>query len=275
MERRLAAIIYYDVVGYSRAMGEDEAGTLERPKGHRREVIDPKAAQHGGRTIKLTGDGALMEFASVVDAVVFAVAVQHGLAKRNSALPERQRLLYRIGINVGDVIIDVNDIYGDGVNVAARLESLADPGGICIHRNVRNQVRGKLDLDFEDLGEVEVRNIDRKIRAFRIVINEKVVALAAAPVSARNIPRPRWQMFTPAVLVSPAGIAALINSVSRLSPGLLPEGRRRECVHNDLAQAKISYPQGASEGSRRPPIGAHPDQQNIRRNRHRMCLAQL
>ncbi|MGR3717240.1 MAG: adenylate/guanylate cyclase domain-containing protein [Thermohalobaculum sp.] len=130
MERRLAAILSSDVVGYSRAMGVDEAGTLEALKSHRREVIDPKAAQYGGRTIKLMGDGALMEFASVVDAVAFAVEVQCAMAERNAELPEDRRLLYRVGINLGDIIVEGDDIFGDGVNIAARLQALAAPGGI-------------------------------------------------------------------------------------------------------------------------------------------------
>ena len=125
MERRLAAILSSDVVGYSRAMGVDEAGTLETLKSHRREVIDPKAAQYGGRTIKLMGDGALMEFASVVDAVAFAVEVQCAMAERNAELPEDRRLLYRVGINLGDIIVEGDDIFGDGVNIAARLQALA------------------------------------------------------------------------------------------------------------------------------------------------------
>jgi TolB-like protein/class 3 adenylate cyclase/Tfp pilus assembly protein PilF len=186
MERRLAAILSYDVVGYSRAMGVDEVGTLEAIKSHRREVINPKAAQHGGRIIKLMGDGGLMEFASVVDAVAFAVAMQCAMADRNAALAADQRLLYRVGINVGDVIIQGDDIYGDGVNVAARLEGLAPPGGICVHRNVRDQVRDKLALDLEDLGEVEVKNIDRPVRAFYIVLNAKAQAVAAAPAERRQ-----------------------------------------------------------------------------------------
>ena len=152
MERRLTAILAADVVGYSRLMGEDEAGTLATLKAHRAELIDPKAAQYNGRTIKLMGDGTLMEFPSVVEAVTFAVEVQILMREHNAAIPEDRRIVLRIGINIGDVIIEGDDIYGDGVNVAARLEGLADPGGICVRRNVRNQVRDKLDLSFEDRG---------------------------------------------------------------------------------------------------------------------------
>jgi adenylate cyclase len=178
LERRLAAILAADVVGYSRLMGEDEAGTLAALKRHRKGLIDPKAAQYNGRTIKLMGDGALMEFPSVVEAVTFAVEVQLAMAERNREVPEDRRILYRIGVNIGDVIVEGDDIYGDGVNIAARLEALAEPGGICVRRNVRNQIRDKLDLDFEDLGEIEVKNITRQIRTFRVVLNEKAEALA-------------------------------------------------------------------------------------------------
>ncbi|NRG16579.1 tetratricopeptide repeat protein [Rhizobiales bacterium] len=180
MERRLAAILSYDIVGYSRAMGADEHGTLERLKAHRRDVIEPKAAQHGGRIIKLMGDGALMEFSSVVDAVGFAVQVQTTVAGRDADLTEDQRLRYRIGINIGDVIAEGDDIYGDGVNVAVRLERLAKAGGVCVRRNVRNQVRGKLALDFEDRGEIGFKNIERPVRVFDLLMNAKAAALAAA-----------------------------------------------------------------------------------------------
>ncbi len=187
MQRRLAAILAADVVGYSRLIGEDEAGTLAALKIHRQELIDPKAAQYNGRTIKLMGDGALMEFPSVVEAVAFAVEVQLAMAERNAGLPDDRRILYRIGINIGDIVVEDDDIFGDGVNVAARLEALAEPGGICVRRNVRNQVRDKLDLNFEDLGEVEVKNIARPVRVFRVVLDAKAEALAT-PVAAAPVP---------------------------------------------------------------------------------------
>ncbi len=177
MERRLAAILATDVVGYSRLMGRDEVGTLAAVKAHRLELIDPKAAQYSGRTIKLMGDGALMEFPSVVEAVTFAVEVQLAMRARNEGLPEEDQILYRIGINIGDIIVEDDDIFGDGVNVAARLEGLAEPGGICMARNVRNQVRDKLALDFEELGEIEVKNIARPVRAFRVVLDDKAAAM--------------------------------------------------------------------------------------------------
>src|SRR5690348_5298348 len=146
VERRLAAIFAGGVAGYSRLMGIDEEGTLAALKRHRRELVDPKIKEHRGRIVKLTGDGILVEFASVVDAVRCAVEIQRGMAERNVEVPAERRIEFRIGLNLGDIIIDDNDIYGDGVNIAARLESLAEPGGICVSRVVRDQVRDKLDF---------------------------------------------------------------------------------------------------------------------------------
>src|SRR5262245_33907248 len=151
VERRLAAILAADAAGYSRLMGTDEEGTLERLKAHRRELIDPKIREHRGRIVKTTGDGLLVEFPSVVDAVRCAVEIQRAMVDRNAEVREDKRIAFRIGINLGDVIIDGDDIYGDGVNIAARLEALAEPGGICVSRTVRNQIRDKLPYPFEDL----------------------------------------------------------------------------------------------------------------------------
>ena len=190
MERRLTAILAADVVGYSRLMGEDELGTLSALKTHRAELIEPKSVQYGGRTIKLMGDGALMEFPSVVEAVKFAVEVQLAMGERNRGVPEDRQILYRVGINIGDIIVEGDDIYGDGVNIAARLEGLAKPGGICIRRNVRNQVRDKLDLDYEDLGGIEVKNIARPIRVFSVVLDGKAAALATPVVAVPVAPQP-------------------------------------------------------------------------------------
>jgi adenylate cyclase len=167
-ERRLTAILAADVAGYSRLMGTDEEGTLARLKAHRRELVDPKIAEHRGRIVKTTGDGMLAEFASVVDALRCAVDMQRGIAERNVEVPSDRRIEFRVGINLGDIIIDGDDIYGDGVNVAARLESLAEPGGLCISRKVRDEVRDKLDLAFEDIGEQQVKNIARPVRVFRV-----------------------------------------------------------------------------------------------------------
>ncbi len=167
-ERKLAAILAADVAGYSRLMGADEEGTLAQLKAHRRELIDPKIREHHGRIVKTTGDGILIEFPSVVDAVRCAVAVQQGMIERNADVPPEQRIEFRVGINVGDIIIDGDDIYGDGVNVAARLEALAEPGSVYVSRAVRDQVRDRLAVGFEDMGEREVKNIARPVRVFRI-----------------------------------------------------------------------------------------------------------
>jgi adenylate cyclase len=155
--RRLAAILAADVAGYSRLMGEDEEGTHERLKAHLRELVDPKIEEHRGRIVKNTGDGLLTEFPSVVDAVRCAVEIQRGMIDREPDLPEERRIRFRIGINLGDVIVEEHDIFGDGVNVAARLEALAEPGGICISRTVRDHIRDKLPYPFEDMGEQQAR----------------------------------------------------------------------------------------------------------------------
>ncbi|MHC4611210.1 MAG: adenylate/guanylate cyclase domain-containing protein, partial [Planctomycetota bacterium] len=167
VQRRLAAILAADVVGYSRLIRADEEGTLAALKILHKDLIDPKIAEHHGRVVKLMGDGMLAEFGSVVDAVRAAAEVQHAIAERNANLPEEQRMVFRVGINLGDVVIDGDDIHGDGINVAARLEGLAAPGGICISAAVYDQVRDRLELAFEDLGEQEVKNIDRPVRVWR------------------------------------------------------------------------------------------------------------
>src|SRR6516164_8478064 len=161
VERRLAAILASDVVGYSRLMGEDEEGTLAALKTLLHELIDPKVREHCGRLVKTTGDGLLVEFASVVDAVRCAVEVQRDMAARNAAVPAGRRIEFRMGVNVGDIIIEEGDIFGDGVNIAARLEALAEPGGICISAAAHEQVRDKLDFSFEVMGEQQVKNIAR------------------------------------------------------------------------------------------------------------------
>ncbi|MFQ5955229.1 MAG: adenylate/guanylate cyclase domain-containing protein [Kiloniellales bacterium] len=170
ISRKLAAILAADVVGYSRLMEADEAGTLGKLKSHRKQLIDPAIAQHRGRIVKTTGDGVLGEFASVVDAVECAVEIQLGMSGRNTNVREGQRIEYRIGINLGDVIVDGEDIYGDGVNVASRVEGLADPGGICISGTVHEHVEGKLDLMFEDLGQQKVKNIKRAVQVYRVPV---------------------------------------------------------------------------------------------------------
>jgi len=166
--RRLAAILAADVAGYSRLMGDDEEGTLERLKALRRELVDPKIAEHRGRIVKTTGDGLLVEFASVVDAVRCAVEVQQAMPERNVGVAADSRIELRIGINLGDVIVEADDLYGDGVNIAARIEALADAGGVFVSNTVHDQVRDRLPFTFEDLGEQQVKNIVRPVRVYRV-----------------------------------------------------------------------------------------------------------
>src|SRR5215469_6434981 len=159
--RRLAAILAADVAGYSRLIGADEEGTLERLRSIRADVIDPKITEHRGRIVKTTGDGLLVEFASVVDALRCATQWQHRMDVRNAAAPESHRIEFRIGVHQGDIVVEDNDIFGDGVNVSARLEGLAEPGGICVSARVQEDVAGRLDLTFEDIGEQSLKNIAR------------------------------------------------------------------------------------------------------------------
>src|ERR1700732_3385367 len=180
VERRLTAILAADVAGYSRLTGLDEEGTHVQLQDHLRTLVDPKIAEHRGRVVKNTGDGLLAEFSSVVDAVRCALDVQRGMAERNAEVPDEKRIEFRIGINVGDVIIDRDDIFGDGVNVAARLEGLAKPGGICISDDAHRQVRGKFDVAFEDEGERQLKNIARPVRIFRVAVDD---ARPAKPIS--------------------------------------------------------------------------------------------
>jgi len=186
--RRLAAILAADVAGYSRLMGTDEEGTHERLKAHRGQLIDPKIEEHRGRIVKTTGDGLLAEFASVVDAVRCAAEVQRGMLDREPEVAAKLRTEFRIGINLGDVIVEEHDIFGDGVNVAARLEALAEPGGICISRTVRDQIRDKLAYPFEDRGEQSVKNIARPIRVYAL----RPEAVAELPASN---PEPATSIF--------------------------------------------------------------------------------
>ena len=183
VERRLAAILAADIAGYSRLMGVDEEGTLAALKACRREFIDPKIAEHRGRIVKTTGDGALVEFASAVDAVRCAMEIQRVMAVRNADIPESRRVEFRIGINVGDIIIDEGDIYGDGVNIAARIEGIAEPGGISISEDAWRQVQGKVAASFVDAGEQSLKNIARPVRVYRL-------DLAPKPAAASKVPRP-------------------------------------------------------------------------------------
>ena len=187
--RRLAAILAADVAGYSRLMGDDEEGTHERLRAHLREVVDPKIKEHRGRTVKNTGDGFLAEFASVVDAVRCAVEVQRGMADRNAAIPANTRIDFRVGVHQGDVVIEDNDIFGDAVNIAARLEALAEPGGVCVSARVRGDAAGKLDLAFEDMGQQEPKNIARPMRVYALRVEAVAGRPAPSPALATPIPQ--------------------------------------------------------------------------------------
>jgi len=200
VERRLAAILCADVVEYSRLMGADEEKTLAVLKSHRRELIDPLIDQHRGRIFKTTGDGMLIEFASVVDAVRCAVVVQKGMEDRNTNLPERERIRFRIGINLGDVMVDEGDMFGDGVNVAARIEALAAPGEICVSASVREQIGEKLPIGFADFGEHSVKNIARPVRVYRV---EKAIEPLAGGADDRGTPPAALPEDGPSVAVLP------------------------------------------------------------------------
>ncbi len=179
VERRLAAILAADVVGYSRLMEADEAGTLTALKSRLKEVLDPLVAKHQGRIFKITGDGVLVEFASAVNAVQCAVDIQEGMAAANGALPEDRRIVLRVGVNVGDVMVEGSDLYGDGVNIAARLEAIAEPGGIWVSEDAQRQVRNKLSVTFDDLGSQSLKNVAQRVRVYR-VSNTPRVSIAAA-----------------------------------------------------------------------------------------------
>jgi adenylate cyclase len=200
--RRLAAILAADVAGYSRLMGADEEGTHERLKAHRRELVEPKIGEHSGRIVKTTGDGMLAEFPSVVDAVRCAAEMQRAMIDREAGIPEDRRIRFRIGINLGDIIVEDDDIFGDGVNVAARLEALAEPGGICISRTVRDQIRDKLAYAFEDLGEQSVKNIARPVRVYAL----RPEAMGAQPVS--RVPRVPMRRRRRAIIATSAAVMA-------------------------------------------------------------------
>lgn len=186
--RRLCGILAADVVGYSQLMGVDEDGTLTALTAHRCELIDPAIAEHAGRIVKTTGDGLLVEFASVVDAARCAVDIQLGMARRNHAVPQDWRVAFRIGVNLGDVIVRDDDLYGDGVNVTARLEALAEPGGICLSASAYEQIHGKIStVRFEDMGEYRLKNIARPIRAYRVALGLAETAPYSVPPNSLSI----------------------------------------------------------------------------------------
>ena len=184
VERRLTAILAADVAGYSRLTGLDEEGTHARLQDHLRSLVDPKIAEHRGRVVKTTGDGLLVEFASVVDALRCAVEVQRGMSERNAQVPQDKRIEFRVGIHQGDVIIEGGDIFGDGVNVAARLEGVAEPGGICVSGRVQEDAEGRLEVSFENAGEQQLKNIARPVRVYRVRLS------GAAPSSRPALPLP-------------------------------------------------------------------------------------
>ncbi len=206
--RRLAAIVSFDVAGYSRLMGRDDSDTLARLKAHRRQLIDPKIAEHDGRIVKSTGDGLLLEFSSVVDAVRCAVEIQRGMSEHNVDVPADQRIELRIGINVGDIIIDGDDIHGDGVNVAARLQALAEPGGICVSKVVRDQVLDKLSFTFEDLGAQQVKNISRPVEVYRVELEN-----GSSKIASRSPSSSSWRKLGSLRLLAVGTLALVVASL--------------------------------------------------------------
>ena len=228
VERRLAAILAADVAGYSRLIEADEEGTLRRLKALRAEVVDPKIADHKGRIVKTTGDGLLVEFASVIDAFRCAAEVQAGMAQSNAPMPPNRLIEFRIGIHQGDFVVEDGDIFGDGVNVAARLEGLAEPGGICISARVQEDAAGRLDLAFEDMGEQSLKNIARPVRVYRV---------GPRPVSRAPSPPFRGEREGPAQREGKVGGAAN-RQIAPLTP-LSPPGRRGGEGKVGVVRAKI------------------------------------
>jgi len=197
-ERRLAAVLAADVAGYSRLMGIDEEGTHARLRAHFRELVNPKIKEHRGRIVKNTGDGMLAEFPSVVEAVRCAVEIQQRMAERNATIPAEKRIEFRAGINLGDVIVESSDIFGDGVNIAARLEALAEPGGVLVSNTVYEHVRDRLPFGFEDKGEQQVKNISRPVRVYRV---REPATTVAQPILAS--PHPLLLPNKPSLVVLP------------------------------------------------------------------------
>ena len=228
MERRLAAILAADMVGYSRLMSADEAGTLARQQAYLAEVIEPGIAEYRGRIVKTTGDGLLAEFPSVVDALRCAVNIQLAMTDRESEVPAETRIAYRIGINLGDIIGEGDDIFGDGVNIAARLEGLAEPGGICVSRTVYNQVKGKVASGFEDLGEHQVKNIPEPLHVFRVHMEPE----AAGAVHGKSQRPAAWKW------IAGAGLAAVLVAATGIGLWLEPWSERVE----PAATERMAYP---------------------------------
>jgi class 3 adenylate cyclase len=263
--RRLAAIVAADVAGYSRLMGLDEVGTARTLREHRK-VTDALVAKHGGRLVKSTGDGVLLEFPSVVDAVECAVAVQAVMAERNTGVPEDRRMLYRVGINLGDILIEGDDILGDGVNVAARLEGIAEPGGISLSSSAYDQVRDKVPVEFIDLGERSLKNIARPIRAYAVGLNKNtdraVPSSSPAPrLSIVVLPfaniggDPEQEYFVDGVTES------LTTDLSRISGAFVIARNSRPCAssqlhHPALPSQRGLQPPGVPRGARANVCGA-------------------
>ena len=223
-ERRLVAIVAADVAGYSRLMGDDEEGTVAALHDRRTNVIDPPLAQYRGRVVNTAGDSLLIEFASAVDALRYAMAIQRDMAASNTDVPEERRLEFRIGVNIGDVVAQGDDLLGDGVNVAARLEELAEPGGICVSLAARDQVRDRLDIGFEDRGEIRVKNIARPVRVFRVLSEghetRKPRQLPAAPAPQKQLDQDLWVSGLWSLPVAP-GIALFAWFIGQDNPAAL------------------------------------------------------
>ncbi len=218
-QRRLAAILVSDMVGYSRLIAKDEEGTLARQHLHRKELIDPTIAAYHGRIVKSTGDGLLVEFPSVVDAFRCAVTIQLAMPEREAQQPEAQRIIYRVGINSGDIVLEDGDIYGDGVNIAARLEGLAEPGGICVSRSVFDQVKGKATSEFADLGARQVKNIAEPIQVYRVRMRPEAAATEYAGAGRSHT---TWRRTViPAALVAIFAVASVVY-MTRQAPELEP-----------------------------------------------------
>jgi adenylate cyclase len=250
VQRRLAAILAADVAGYSRLMGEDEEGTLAALTAHRTELFEPCIAEHRGRVVKTTGDGLLVEFASVVDAVRCAVAFQEGMAVQNSDTPQDRRIEFRIGVNLGDVIVQDDDVFGDGVNVAARLEGLAEPGGVVVSGKVHEEVRTRIDIGFDNLGPQPVKNIAEPVNAFRI----RFGAVTAA-TSDGQLPLPEKPSI--AVLPRKTDRCADIGTRTRRAP--CPRRKRAPC------RGSHSYQRPADRyGERGPSVGGTLRREHIR-----------
>jgi adenylate cyclase len=219
VERRLAAILAADVAGYSRLVRVDEEGTLARLRALRRDLTDGKIAEHRGRIVKTTGDGMLVEFASVLDALRCAAEIQTGLPERNAILPPGQRIEFRIGVHQGDVVVEDGDIFGDGVNVAARLEALAEPGEICVSARVQEDVAGRLDLAFADMGEQTLKNIARSVRVYRVrtTLTHPAASAPGSPLS-RNAERVPSASGARRVRAAPRRCHCLTSRRSRCCP---------------------------------------------------------